>query len=374
MKRSTKILLILYGFIIACYLLFMWVRPLADVYVKFVFRPLSQLWMRFSDLIPFSLGEWYVVIGLGAIVVGLLVSLVLIVFKKIRLRGLKFFGKCLAWFVLITLWLLNFHWFALYRATPVLKNYLTVSDRSDELLVGILEEISREVEELEPQIQRDENGYFRFSTDFEKDIPAAMEALSSEFSEFSGYYPDVKKIYFSFYMSQTGTLGIYLPMFEEANINDHLVDAHRPYSYCHELTHTRGIIQEDEANFFGLMAAINSDNPDIRYSGYLGIMEYLHGLMYDVDESYWGRVDEAEYVFWYTINNDIYRYHEDNYWEEHEDEVIVPTEIVNEVQNTVYDATLVMQGVEDGRKSYDRVVEALLDYFAEHGTLKIKKE
>ena len=63
MKRSTKILLILYGFIIACYLLFMWVRPLADAYVKFVFRPLSQLWMRFSDLIPFSLGEWYIVIG-----------------------------------------------------------------------------------------------------------------------------------------------------------------------------------------------------------------------------------------------------------------------------------------------------------------------
>ncbi len=374
MKRSTKILLILYGFIIACYLLFMWVRPLADAYVKLVFRPLSQLWIRFSDRIPFSLGEWYIVIGLCAIVLGLLVSLVLIFFKKIRLRGLKVYGKCLAWFALITLWLLNFHWFALYRATPVLKNYLTVSDRSDETLVALVEEIAREVEALEPQIQRDEKGYFRFSTDFEQDIPATMEALSGEFSEFSGYYPDVKKIYFSFYMSQMGTLGIYLPMFEEANINDHLVDAQRPYCYCHELTHTRGIIQEDEANFFGLMAAVNSENPDIRYSGYLGIMEYLVDLMDKTDDSYRDRIEQADRIFSYTIANDIFHYHEDGYWEEHEDQVIVPTEIVNEVQNTVYDATLVIQGVEDGIKSYDRVVEALLDYYAEHGTLKINKE
>lgn len=374
MKRSTKILLGLYGFVIVCYLLFMWIRPLADAYVSVVFRPLSQLWMRFSDLFPFSLGEWYIVIFLCAVVLGLLVSLALIFVKKIRLRGLKVYGKCLAWTVLITLWLLNFHWFALYRATPTLDRYLTVSERTDETMVRLLEEIAAEVQKLEPQICRDENGHFVFSTDYENDIPKAMRALSEEFSELSGYYPNVKRIHFSFFMSQTGTLGMYLPMFEEANLNDHLVDAQIAYCMCHELTHTRGIIQENEANFYGMMAAIRSENPDIRYSGYLGIMEYLQPEMDEISSAYKERIDAVSAVLRKTIGNDIYRYHEETYWKEHEDEVIIPTEVVNEVQNTVYDTTLVMQGVEDGSKSYDRVVGALLDYFAEHGTLLSSKE
>lgn len=374
MKRSTKILLGLYGFVIVCYLLFMWIRPLADAYVSVVFRPLSQLWMRVSDLFPFSLGEWYVVVFLIAIVLGLLVSLALLFVKKIRLRGLKVYGKSVAWLVLITLWLLNFHWFALYRATPTLDKYLTVSERTDETMVRLLEEIAAEVQELETQIRRDENGHFVYSTDYEADIPKAMEALSEEFSELSGYYPNVKRIHFSFFMSQTGTLGMYLPMFEEANLNDHLVDAQCAYCMCHELTHTRGIIQENEANFYGMMAAIRSENPDIRYSGYLGIMEYLQPEMDGISSAYKERVDAVAAVMRKTIGNDIYRYHEETYWKEHEDEVIIPTEVVNEVQNTVYDTTLVMQGVEDGSKSYDRVVGALLDYFAEHGTLLSSKE
>ncbi len=373
MKRSTKILLSLYAFIAVCYLLFMWIRPLANAYVSLVYRPLSQLWMRFSDLFPFSLGEWYIVAVVIVLVLGLLVSLGLIFVKKIRLRGLKLYGRCMAWIACITLWLLNFHWFALYRMTPALERYLSVSDRSDETYVSMLEEIADEVKALEPQIRRDEGGYFRFSTDFEQDIPKAMKAAAETFPELSGYYPDVKKIHFSLFMSQSGTLGIYMPMFEEATVNAHLVDAVLPYCYCHELTHTRGIIREDEANFFGFMAAINSENPDIRYSGYLGIIEYVLEGIKQVGSDYKDRAKKVEKRFVDTIWSDLYRYHEDNYWEEHEDEVIIPTEVVNNVQNTVYDTTLVLQGVEDGRRSYNRVVEALLDYYAEHGTLRITK-
>ena len=373
MKRSTKILLGLYAFTAVCYLLFMWIRPLANAYVSFVYRPLSQLWMRFSNLFPFSLGEWYIVAVLLVIVLGLLVSLGLIFVKKICLRGLRFYGRFVAWLVCITLWLLNFHWFVLYRTTPALERYLTVSERSDETYISMLEFIAEELKSLEPQIQRDENGHFCFSTDFEKDIPRTMQAVTDTFPELSGFYPDVKKIHFSFFMSQTGTMGIYMPMFEEATVNAHMVDAVLPYCYCHELTHTRGIIREDEANFFGFMAAINSDNPDIRYSGYLGIIEYMYHDLYQLDDAYNDRVDQVDDVFSYTILNDLFRYHEETYWEEHEEDVIIPTEVVNDVQNVVYDTTLVLQGVEDGRKSYNRVVEALLDYYSEHQTLRVTK-
>jgi len=374
MKRSTKILLAFYGFIVLSYLLFMWFRPLTDLYVSYVFRPFSGLWMRFSDLFPFSLGEWFIVIALVAIVVGFAVSTGLLFVKKIRFRGFRIYGKILAWLCMIVLWLLNFHWLALYRATPTLEKYLTVSDRSDEVFVSLYEEAVRSIVELEPRIQRDTNGYFKFSTDYETDIPDAMRALADAFPEFSGYYPDTKRISFSFFMSQSGTSGIYLPMFEEANVNAHLVDAQYPCVICHELTHTRGIILEDEANFFGILAAINSENPDIRYSGYLIMMEYLSLQTDQFGGEAESRLENANDLLQSTMWNDMYRYYEETYWEDHEDDVIIPTAVVNDLQNTVYDTTLVLQGVKDGKKSYDRVVEALLDYYAEHGTLSIVKK
>ena len=42
-----------------------------------------------------------------------------------------------------------------------------------------------------------------------------------------------------------------------------------PHTICHELSHLKGFMREDEANFIGYLACIGSDSPDFRYSGYL---------------------------------------------------------------------------------------------------------
>ena len=42
-----------------------------------------------------------------------------------------------------------------------------------------------------------------------------------------------------------------------------------PHTICHELSHLRGFMREDEANFIGFLACIGSEDPEYRYSGYL---------------------------------------------------------------------------------------------------------
>lgn len=44
---------------------------------------------------------------------------------------------------------------------------------------------------------------------------------------------------------------------------------------CHEFAHLKGFMQEDEANLIGYLACINSDDAFFRYSGYMGVLNYV---------------------------------------------------------------------------------------------------
>ena len=55
----------------------------------------------------------------------------------------------------------------------------------------------------------------------------------------------------------------------EANYNGDMTPYNIPHTACHELSHLRGFMREDEANFIGYLACIGSGDADFIYSGYL---------------------------------------------------------------------------------------------------------
>ena len=62
-----------------------------------------------------------------------------------------------------------------------------------------------------------------------------------------------------------------------------------PHTICHELSHLKGFMREDEANFIGYLACIGSDSPDFRYSGYLTGWVYAGNALAKADlEAYYG--------------------------------------------------------------------------------------
>ena len=63
--------------------------------------------------------------------------------------------------------------------------------------------------------------------------------------------------------------GVYSPFTVEANYNREMPLYNIPHTICHELSHLKGFMREDEANFIGYAACIHSEDLYFRYSGYL---------------------------------------------------------------------------------------------------------
>jgi len=84
-----------------------------------------------------------------------------------------------------------------------------------------------------------------------------------------------KAILASFALSATLVGGFYSPWTGEANYNRELPGSGLPHAIAHEKAHQRGIVSEDEANFFGFLACIHSRDAYVRYSGYLFAQQQL---------------------------------------------------------------------------------------------------
>lgn len=86
-----------------------------------------------------------------------------------------------------------------------------------------------------------------------------------------------KPIVTSELMNYLGLTGFYFPWTGEANYNRLEPGPSLPHTVAHEKAHQRGIAREDEANFIGYLACILSDDPYVRYSGYLFAQRQLLG-------------------------------------------------------------------------------------------------
>ena len=84
-------------------------------------------------------------------------------------------------------------------------------------------------------------------------------------------------------MSYTHITGVYTYFTGEANLNVAFPDYTLPYTAAHELSHQRGIARENEANFVAFLVTAGSEDPYIRYSGYLNLFEYVASALYAAD-------------------------------------------------------------------------------------------
>lgn len=66
--------------------------------------------------------------------------------------------------------------------------------------------------------------------------------------------------------------GVYTFFTGEACVNTAYPDFVLPYTAAHESAHQRGIAKENDASLAGFIACANSDDPYIRYSGYLNLL------------------------------------------------------------------------------------------------------
>ena len=189
----------------------------------------------------------------------------------------------------------------------------------------------------------------------------SIQDLGEDYPRLSGYYVTPKALYFSDFMCQQYMQGYYFPFSMEANYNDKMNLMNKPFTMCHELAHTHGYIYEDEANFFGFLACIGSDDIVFEYSGYLGVLNYINNDFYRAvsKEEYNSHVKISERV---KYDNEFVS---KETWEEVEENAIFKTETVKKAADTFIDTNLKVNGVSSGKVSYSHVVGLIMDYYSD---------
>ena len=196
---------------------------------------------------------------------------------------------------------------------------------------------------------------FSFLREAGRNGQKAISTLGEEYPQLRGHYPYPKPLLGSFILSVQQLCGIYSPFTIEANYNRDMPLYNIPHTICHELSHLKGYMREDEANFIGYLACIGSKSGDFRYSGYLTGWVYAGNALAKVDMEGYSQLHEKlapEAIADLGYNN--------RFWDQYEGKVA-------EAANQMNDSYLKAHSQSDGVKSYGRVVDLMLAYYRQKG-------
>ena len=189
---------------------------------------------------------------------------------------------------------------------------------------------------------------FDFTPEVEDKIRSGIAEVLSSFN-----LPNKGKVPLRF-INPKGTLlrintaGFYWPFTGESHVDDGMYPLQWPYVIAHELFHGFGISDEGDCNFLALLACLNANSDQIKYSGLVGYWRYVASdLHYLVGDDYKEYYQDLPNTFQQDLTK--IREHLDQY-----------PDVMPRLRNMVYNSYLKSQGVSEGMKSYSRVV--MLNY------------
>ncbi len=356
-------------------------KSFCDWMRRYVFFAFQYVQGHISSLFPFSVGEFLLYLAVLLIAAALVFGIVLLAMwiKRMRVKktgqpvkmspgnGLRRFivgyYDTLLWIFAVVSIIMSTNCFVLYHCSSFQENYIPVREReyTVEELALVRDYVVTQCNELAQEMNRDEDGFILYDGDMEEQAILEMRRLGEKYPLLKGYYPKPKKLAFSGFFSQQYILGYYFPFSMEANYNRTMYIANVPVTLCHELSHVRGFIYEDDANFIGYLACVSSDDAFFRYSGYLSVVDYLNKDLYENLGN--SRETYLSYAQCSPLVESDNVFLTKQAWEEVESNAVIDTETVKKASRNFLETNLQLNGVEAGIASYGEVVERLLQYY-----------
>jgi hypothetical protein len=137
------------------------------------------------------------------------------------------------------------------------------------------------------------------------------------------------------WMRAAGVDGVFNPFAQEPIVTGSLLDIERPFIISHELAHVRGYPDEGDANVIAVFATLMSDDDRFQYSGWLSLWLYI-------------RTRDRDRLLDPGPRQDLQRIFERAGAEE------IPW--INDFQRALLDWFLKANDIEQGVRSYSRVV------------------
>ena len=255
---------------------------IADFFNSTLCHEFRKIMASFGDLFPFSLIE-FIVIALPLILAGV-IYLASRAFS--RGRGLRFIINLFA----VVLLIYSGHLIALgigYKTTPISQRMeLTDTEVNEDSLARVMTLLRDEINELSPLVPRDDAGVFTSGYDFDGISEKLCEAYAKFYEQYGfpkSFNSRVKGVYHGNLMSYLEITGIYTYVTGEANVNTAFPDYDTIFTSAHEMSHQRGILRENEANFAAYVVCSLSDDVNLRYSAALTMYEYVSSALYRTD-------------------------------------------------------------------------------------------
>ena len=180
----------------------------------------------------------------------------------------------------------------------------------------------------------------------------AYKKAGKKYTFLHHFSSNVKYVIHSEPMSYTHITGMYSYYTGEANLNINFPDYSLPFTAAHELAHQRGIARENEANFVAFLVCMESDDPYIRYSAYVNMIEYVMNSLYAASPDYYNQFYatlDRKIVYEFIANSQFFEKYRDN--------------VAADVSSAVNNNYLQSQGQTEGTRSYGLVVDLTVAYY-----------
>ena len=238
-----------------------------------------------SGLLPFSVFE--IVICLLPFVLGFVIFLAVRAAKRGMGRArlvLNLLGA-----VLLLLSAYNVSMGTAYHTTPVAEKLDIKEVEIDaQSLANAMELLRDEVNRIAPLIDYGEDGVSTPGVTLDgisERVCAAYSSFAAERGFPKSFDSRVKGMVASPLMSMLGLTGIYTFYTGESNVNITYPSYDVVFTTAHELSHQRGIMRENEANFMAFLVLYRSGDDYLRYSAALTMLEYVGYALYRTDEA-----------------------------------------------------------------------------------------
>jgi hypothetical protein len=331
-----------------------WKPSFAQWYAGGIYYTLSLAANRVTGLFPFSVAECLVILFLLAVPI----FLIFLIVEMIRRRGsrLAFTIKSLvnlAVFLSVVFFLFTINCGINYYRYPFADTCgLTIKPSSSAELEELCSSLVSDVNRLRPGLKTDSRGIMELR---QSDLHLTARRAALFYDQMEQDYPLLrtgysapKLVHFSRVMSRCDITGIFFPFTLEANVNTDVPEYTIPVTMCHELSHLRGYMREEEANFIGYLVCRKSGDPDFRYSGDMLAFTYVSNALFSAN------ADAASRIY-SLLDAGVRRDLDYNsaYWKQFEGPV-------SKASNSVNDHYLKANSQNDGVKSYGRMVDLLL--------------
>ena len=315
-------------------------RIVEEYYSEFIYQYIFKFYSMLFSGFSIAIGDLLVLLALISSII------YFIFFFRFKINDFinVFAVISITIFLFYSLWGLN------YFKTPLLSK-LDIGEIKYESLQTTLDRLIDDANEAHLLLGDEDSTLENLEFDKEKIISELKLDNIKKFDKISTTKFAKKSIIPKIFLYQ-GVSGYINPFTLEAIVVEEIPSIDFSITVLHEQAHQLGYAAEEDANFLAFISSINNQDPLIKYSG------YVFGLSYLLNEIQINHNDDLS-SFTDKINSGII---EDinsrrKFWQKYSNNII------NSLQNILYDFYLKSNNQKAGIASYSRIVNHIINYY-----------